>query len=120
MISKYDLCDDKMKKELGQYSLLSINHAAKELKVSHYLIRNLIDAGKLGVIIAGKREKVPLSEIERFIAENTVRKKRDRESSFIELSPSDILVEPQIKGDTMEGEKILEKLMKEVTDGDIN
>lgn len=53
--------------------LLSFSKAAKKMGIGKDTLGNLIQSGKIGVIQAGKRNKIAVREIIRYIDENTVR-----------------------------------------------
>ncbi|NPV10595.1 MAG: helix-turn-helix domain-containing protein [Ignavibacteria bacterium] len=59
-------------KTYSNTSLLTITETAQCLNISREMVYNLIQQGRLGVIQLNTRFKVPYSEIERFIKENTV------------------------------------------------
>lgn len=53
--------------------LLSLSEASKRMKIGRDTLVGLIEDGKLGVLIVGKRQKIAVREIIRYIDENTVR-----------------------------------------------
>lgn len=53
--------------------LLSVNEAREILKIRHETVRKLIEEGKIEVVIIGKRYKIPMSSLKKFIEENTRR-----------------------------------------------
>lgn len=55
--------------------LLSFSAAAKRMKIGRENLYDLIKHGKIGTIQIGKRSKIAVREILRFIDENTVRYK---------------------------------------------
>lgn len=50
--------------------LLSMNEVREILKVRHETVRKLIVDGKIEVIIIGKRIKIPIRSVEKFIEDN--------------------------------------------------
>ena len=55
--------------------LLSFSETAKRMKIGMENLYDLIKSGKIGTIQVGKRSKIAVREILRFIDENTVRYK---------------------------------------------
>jgi excisionase family DNA binding protein len=53
--------------------LLSINKASKKLKVRYGTVKRLIEEGKIEVIIIGKRTKISMTSLKKFIEENSRR-----------------------------------------------
>ena len=53
--------------------LLSINEAREILKIRHETVKKLIEEGKIEVVMIGKRVKIPMSSLRKFIAENTIK-----------------------------------------------
>jgi len=51
--------------------LLSVNEARKILKIRHQTVKELIEEGKIEVIIMGNRTKIPMSSLIKFIKENS-------------------------------------------------
>lgn len=92
--------------------LYSITETARLLGVGKDAIYDLIRQGKLGYIELGKRKKIAFTEIQNFIANNT---KHQTGNSTIK-SELDIINSFEIhktKVSSLDGEKILEKIMKE-------
>ena len=50
--------------------LLSVNEAREILKVRHETVKKLIEDGKIEVIIVGKRIKIPMRSLDKFIEKN--------------------------------------------------
>ena len=63
------------KVEDDELRLLSFSEAAKRMKIGMENLYDLIKSGKIGTIQVGKRSKIAVREILRFIDENTVRYK---------------------------------------------
>ena len=63
--------------------LLSVNEARVILKVRHETVRKLIEEGKIEVIIIGKRIKIPLNSLKKFIAENTRRITEEEKEQYL-------------------------------------
>lgn len=77
--------------------LHSLSNAARKLGIGKEALYHLISVGKIGVLYIGKRRKIPQSEIQKFIKENT---KRYNISIETELTVSDIgihFLEKEIK-----------------------
>ena len=53
--------------------LLSVNEAREILKIRHETVKKLIEEGKIEVIIIGKRYKIPMNSLKKFIEENSRR-----------------------------------------------
>lgn len=51
--------------------LLSVNEAREILKIRHEAVKKLIEDGKIEVIIIGKRIKIPMRNLNKFIEENS-------------------------------------------------
>lgn len=50
--------------------LLSVNEAREILKIRHKTVKKFIEDGKIEVIIIGKRIKIPMKSLEKFIEEH--------------------------------------------------
>lgn len=53
--------------------LLSVNEAREILKIRHETVKKLIEEGKIEVMIIGKRYKIPMNSLKKFIEENSRR-----------------------------------------------
>lgn len=53
--------------------LLSINEARDILKIRHSTVKRLIEEGKIEIIPIGKRYKIPILSLYKFVEENTLR-----------------------------------------------
>lgn len=62
-----------MNNDRNELELLSITKVAKMLRLSRKTILGLIYEGKLGTIYIGRRERIPQTELKKFLEENTVR-----------------------------------------------
>jgi len=82
------------------------------MKISPSTLTGLINEGKIGVLSIGKREKIPMVELIRYIKENIVRTKTREDYYFNERSPHDILIEPRKSRGTMNGDQILNDLLE--------
>ena len=65
---------EKLDKD-DELRLLSFNEAAKRMKIGRENLYDLIKNGKIGTIQIGRRSKIAVREILRFLDENTVRSK---------------------------------------------
>ena len=92
--------------------LHSISETARLLGVGKDAIYELIRHGRLGYIELGKRKKIAFTEIQSFIANNT---KHQTGNSTVEGEPNTItsLTKQKSKVSSLDGAKILEKIMKE-------
>jgi len=70
MVSSSELTITANPNTTDSLRLLSINVVREILKVRHETVRKLIEDGKIEVIIIGKRIKIPMRSIEKFIEEN--------------------------------------------------
>lgn len=61
-----------MKKDINNFTLLSLTQAAKMLKIGRDTLYYLIQQGKIKVIKIKHQLKIPYNELERFINENMV------------------------------------------------
>lgn len=60
----------------NELELLSINRASKLMHISRDSLRNLINEGKIGVILIGKHNKIPKSELYKFQEANLIKQER--------------------------------------------
>lgn len=72
----------------GQYKLYSITQAAREMHIGKDTLYRLIYDGKIGVIKIGKREKIPVMEIEKFQSENIMRRLPESKATTILIPPT--------------------------------
>lgn len=70
------MIQDKSKDD--EIALLSYSEAAKRMGIGRDSLRELIRKGQLGIIRIGKRTKIPVREILKFIDENTMRTEQPR------------------------------------------
>lgn len=94
----------------NEYALLSLSATAKLMQISPSTLAKLINEGKIGVLCMGKREKIPMSEIRRYVDDNMVRGVRSN-FNFNKMNPHDILSRPQKMEGTMNGDQILKNLL---------
>ncbi|MBX3006825.1 MAG: helix-turn-helix domain-containing protein [Melioribacteraceae bacterium] len=95
--------------------LLSRHEAAKRMKISPCTLTKLINNGELGSVRMGRRDKIPLRELNRFLDENTVRSIRERDSHlYTETNPNDILITRENKTGSLGGDMILTELLNEL------
>jgi excisionase family DNA binding protein len=57
----------------GVPHLLTITHAAKKLGIARGSLYKLIDTGSIGYVRVGADRRVPMSEIDEWIAHNTIK-----------------------------------------------
>lgn len=95
--------------------LLSRHEAAKRMKISPCTLTKLINNGELGSVRMGRRNKIPLRELNRYIEENTVRSIRDPDSHlYTETNPNDILIEKKGSISSINGVAILNDLLNKI------
>jgi len=92
--------------------LYSITETARLLSVGKDAVYEMIRQGKLGYIELGKRKKIAFNEIQNFIANNT---KHQTGNSTVEgeLNIITNIKTHKSKVSSLDGAKILEKIMKE-------
>lgn len=66
--------------------LISVNEAREILKVRHETVRKLIEEGKIEVIIIGKRIKIPINRLKKFIEENTRKISEEEKEQYLSNS----------------------------------
>lgn len=74
MVSSSELTQDTSNEvAIDSLRLLSVNEAREILKIRHEAVKKLIEDGKIDVIIIGKRIKIPMRNLNKFIEENSRR-----------------------------------------------
>jgi hypothetical protein len=72
----------KISDNLIDLKLLSINGAREILKIRHETVKNLIYEGKIEVIVIGKRVKIPMISLRKYIEENSKRLIEEEKEEF--------------------------------------
>jgi excisionase family DNA binding protein len=96
-----------MSSSLIKFKLLSISQAASFLGIGKDNLNELMEEGKIGFISVGKRNKIPVSELERFIDENLTYVNSDGKLKLNNNMPSEILEE-------FDSTKLFDKIKKGV------
>jgi len=65
------------------FKLLSVNEAREILKLRYETVRKLIEEGKIEVIVIGKRYKIPMNSLKKFIEENTRRISEEEKEQYV-------------------------------------
>jgi len=96
--------------------LYSVAQAAKLLGIGRDTLHKLIAQGKIGVIKISKQKKISHSELERFIAECSVREIKETEKSFTNKDVEHFInnIKPRRESNN---DLIFNSLMKEINDG---
>lgn len=71
--------------------LLSVNEAREILKIRHETVKKLIEEGKIEVMIIGKRYKIPMSSLKKFIEENSRRITEEEKEQQLSCERENIL-----------------------------
>lgn len=87
--------------------LLSISQAASFLGIGKENLNELMEEGKIGFISVGKRNKIPVSELERFIDDNLTYVNADGKLKLNNNIPAEILEE-------FDSTKLFDKIKKGV------
>jgi|WetSurMetagenome_2_1015567.scaffolds.fasta_scaffold76469_1 hypothetical protein len=72
----------KISDNLTDLKLLSINKAREILKIRHETVKNLIYEGKIEVIVIGKRVKIPMISLRKYIEENSKKLIEEEKEEF--------------------------------------
>jgi len=96
--------------------LYSVAQAAKLLGIGRDTLHKLIAQGKIGVIKISKQNKISHSELERFIAECSVREITEKEICFTDKDVEHFInnIKPRRESNN---DLIFNSLMKELNDG---
>lgn len=89
-----------MEENKNELELLSINKAAKLMRISRITIRTLINEGKIGVILIGKHNKIPKSELYKFQEAHLI--KQERRPILSKATFNSKLVAPENIGSMLE------------------
>ena len=104
--------------EREDLGLLSISGAAKLLKIGTGMIRNLINEGRISTILVGKRERISIHELSRFVTQEVNRGERPKLNPFVDHQhQSNNCTNGK---DILNGRAILENLIKEEVNGYCN
>jgi len=102
-----------MKENNEELKLHSISSAATSLRVGKETIYNLIENGKLGYIQAGKRIKIPHTELiamqQRELTFNSPSQSQNSSTNQLEL----LLTSPEKSGRTFDPDNFISQMLKE-------
>ena len=99
--------------EKNELELLSIAKTASLLQIGKDTLHSLINEGKIGVILVGKRKKIPYMEIVRFQKESIITGVKDVTPIISDIEIRQILNSPFRRKKSLRGEEILNKLILE-------
>lgn len=85
---------------LPALKLMSISQVAKSLRLGRDTVKSLINQGKIGVLQIGKRSRIPLAEIEKFISTETQKIVSVKEEPLISKRDLDMFLGVKKKSST--------------------
>jgi len=98
----------------SQLKLYSITEAARLLGIGKNNVYSLLRSGQLGFIDIGKRKKISLMEIHKFISKNTRYQSVQEENNLLDAVQIKNILYPSNhkKLKSVDGGKILERIMR--------
>jgi excisionase family DNA binding protein len=96
--------------------LYSVAQAAKLLHIGRDTLHKLIAQGKIGVIKISKHKKISHSELERFIAESSVREITNSEINITDKNVQQFINKTKTTRES-NNDLIFNSLMKEINNG---